>query len=92
MLYHYLDDGIDLSRLIKVYPGGFLKIPRGLCLKPGTQNGGTECGEHGDRATCYGPRNVAKYTMKCPSTFQGISSDIPGNAAKHFGEYPEIFT
>ena len=31
------------------------------------------------------------YSLECPQTFWGISSNIPGNVAKHSGECCQIF-
>ena len=46
----------------------------------------------------YIPGNVTKHSRECPSTFQGMSPDIPGNVGKHSGnvakhskECPETF-
>ena len=69
-----------------------------LCIKPGIQERGTECGEPGKWGECYVPGNVLKHSGKClqtfrgcPQTFQVLSSNIPGNVAKHSGEFSRTF-
>ena len=42
-----------------------------LCIKPGTQERGAECGERGEWVECYIPRNICKH--------QGMFQKIPGN-------------
>ena len=60
----------------------------GLCIKPGIQERGTECGERGEWGECYIPGNAAK------QTFRGMSSNIPENVAKqkNFFFEADIFT
>ena len=62
-----------------------------LCIKPGIQERGAECGERGEWGECYISGNVAKHSGEYPQTFQGISSNIPGNVFKHSGEYHQTF-
>ena len=62
-----------------------------LCIKPGIQDRGTECGERGEWGECYIPGNAAKYSGECTQTFRGISSNIPGNIVKNFGECTQTF-
>ena len=67
----------------------------GLCIKPGIQERGTECGERGEWGECYIPENVAKHSGKCCKTFRRmspkLSSNIPGNVAKHSGVCHKTF-
>ena len=55
-----------------------------LCIKPGIQERGTECGERGE---CYIPGNVVKCSRECPQTFREMSPNIPGNVPKHSGGF-----
>ena len=50
-----------------------------LCIKPGIQERGTDCGERGEWVECYIPGNVAKHSGECSQTFRGMLADIPGN-------------
>ena len=61
-----------LHRVVNMYESmiSLVEICR-LCIKPGIQERGTECGERGNG------RNVI---------YRGMSSNIPGNIAKHSGE------
>ena len=68
-----------------------LRISARLCIKPGIQERGTECGERGKWEECYIPGNVAKHSGECPQTFRRILSNIPGNVAKHSGECSRTF-
>ena len=63
----------------------------GLCIKPGKQERGTECGKHREWEECNIPRNVAKSSRKCPQTFWGMSLNTPENIAKKIGEYCQTF-
>ena len=72
-----------------------------MCIKPGIQERGTECGERGEWGNVVfrgmspnisvnvakhsGPGNVAKYSGECRQTFQGISSNIPGMSPNILG-------
>ena len=62
-----------------------------LCIRPGIQERGTECGERGEWGECYIPGNVAKYSGECHKTFRGMSPNIPGNVGKHSGECHQTF-
>ena len=67
---------------------------RRLCIKPGIQERGTECGERAEWCGGRGgyiPLNVAKHSRECPETSRGMSPNIPGNVLKHSGECPQIF-
>ena len=57
-----------------------------LCIKPGIQERGAECGEHGEWGNVIFrgmspniPRNVGKHFGECSRTFRGMLSNIPGN-------------
>ena len=74
----------------------------GLCIKPGIQERGTECGERREWGECYIPENVAKHSgkccktfrrmsPKCPQTFRGMLLNIPGFVTKHSGECRQTF-
>ena len=52
-----------------------------LCIKPGIQEQGTECGEGGEWGQCYIPRNVTKLSGECHKRFRGMLPNIPGNIA-----------
>ena len=43
----------------------------GLCIKPGIQEQGTECGERGEWGECYIQGNVAKNSGECRKKFRG---------------------
>ena len=58
----------------------------GLCIKPGIQERGTECGKRGEWRECYIPGSG-----ECPQTFWGISPNIPGKIAKYSGECSKAF-
>ena len=62
-----------------------------LCIKPGIQERGTECGERGEWGECYISGNVAKHSGEYLQTFRGMSSNIPGNIAKHSGGCGQTF-
>ena len=62
-----------------------------LCIRPGIQERGTECGERGEWGECYIPGNVAKYSGECHQTFRGMSQNIPGNVIKNSGERRQTF-
>ena len=62
-----------------------------LCIKPGIQERGTECGEPREWGECYILGNIAKHCGECPQTFWGMSSNIPGNVAKHSAECHKTF-
>ena len=62
-----------------------------LCIKPGIQERGTECGERGEWGECYIPGNVAKNSGECPQTFRRMSPNISGNVLKYSGECRQIF-
>ena len=62
-----------------------------LCIKPGIQEWGMECGQRGKWAECYIPGNVTKHSGGCSQTFREMSSNIPGNVATHSGECPQTF-
>ena len=71
-----------------------------LCIKAVIKETETECGEHGEWAEYYIPRNVAwqtfwemspsiprnvsKPSRECPQTFRGTLLNIPGNVGKTF--------
>ena len=63
----------------------------GLCIKPGKQERGTECGKYREWKECNISRNVAKSSRKCPQTFWGMSLNTPENIAKKIGEYCQTF-
>ena len=42
-----------------------------LCIKPGIQERGTDCGERGEWGECYIPGYVLKYSGECPIYFDG---------------------
>ena len=56
-----------------------------LCVKPGMQERGTECGVREEWGECYIPGNVAKHSEECHQTFRGMPSNIPENVTKHCG-------
>ena len=69
-----------------------------LCIKPGIQERGTECGEREEQGECYIPGNVAKHSGnvlkhsgECRQTFRGMSPNIPRNVAKYSGECRQTF-
>ena len=69
-----------------------------LCIRPGIQERGTECGEREEQGQCYIPGNVAKHSGnvlkhsgECRQTFWGMSPNIPGNIAKYSRECRQIF-
>ena len=68
-----------------------MQVHKAVMIKPGIQERGTKCGEHGGWGQCYIPGNVAKHSGECPQTFRGMSSNIPGNVAKNSGECPQTF-
>ena len=58
-----------------------LPLQKWLCIKPGIQGRGTECGGWGEcRQTFLGMSS---------QTFRGTLLDIPGNVAKYSGEYSQ---
>ena len=63
----------------------------GLCIKPGIQERGTECGKRGEWRECYLPGIAGKQSGKCPQKILRMSSNIPGNIAKHSGECCQTF-
>ena len=72
--------------------------PTGLCIKPGIQKRGTECGERGNGGNdiFWGmllniPRNVLKHSGECHKTFRRMSPNIPWNFVKYSGECHQIF-
>ena len=76
-----------------------LRISARLCIKPGIQERGTECGERGKWGEFYIPGNVSKHSVKCCQTFrgnilkqsEGISLNIPGECRQAFqGMSPNI--
>ena len=42
-----------------------------LCIKPGIQERGTDCGERGEWGECYIPGYVLKHSGECPIYFDG---------------------
>ena len=79
----------------------FFQPKIGLCIKPGIQERGMECGEPGEWEEYYisenvlkhsgkSPqkirKNVLKHSGKCRQTFWEISPNIPGNVLKHSRE------
>ena len=78
-----------------------------LCIKPGIQEGGTECRERrewgdviflgmspnipGNVVMPNIPGNVIKHSSECRETFWGMFSNIPRNISKHSGECHQIF-
>ena len=42
-----------------------------LCIKPGIQERGTDCGERGEWGECYIPGDVLKHSGECPIYFDG---------------------
>ena len=63
---------------------GWLLLNR-LCIKPGIQARGTECGQ------CYISGNVVKRSGECSQIFRGMSPSIPGNVLIHSKECPQTF-
>ena len=76
-----------------------------LCLKAVIKETETECGEHGEWAEYYIPRNVgwqtfwemspsiprnvSKPSRECPQTFRETLLNIPGSFAKNSGKCPQ---
>ena len=58
-----------------------------------TKNTGTGYGIRGTRGMgeYYILGNVAKHSGEFCETFQGMSSNIPGNFTKQFGESPQTY-
>ena len=74
----------------KIFKGSTKHISK-LCIKPGIQERGAECGKRCEWVECYIPGNVLKHSGECPQTLRGMSSSIPGNVAKHFEECSQTF-
>ena len=76
-----------------VFPSVFPCQPllQRLCIKPGIQERGTECGERGKQGNCYILGNVTKHSGECRQTFRGMLQNIPENVAKYFGECRQKF-
>ena len=48
-----------------------MNITKRLCVKPGIQERGTECGQRGEWGECCIPGNVAKHEQtKCTETYK----------------------
>ena len=77
-----------------------------LCIKPGIQEPGTDCGERGEGGNVIfrgmSPNipgnvakhsgNVAKHSRKYRQVFRGMSPpNIPGDVVKHSGECHQTF-
>ena len=69
-----------------------------LCIKPGIQERGTECGERGEWGNVIFrgmspniPGNVFNYSGEHRQTFRGIQPNIPGNVAKPSEECSQTF-
>ena len=60
-----------------------------LCIKPGIQKRGTECGNVGNGG--YIPGNVVKHSRECTRTFREMLPNIPGNVLKHSVECHQAF-
>ena len=85
-----------LSRKLPIY--NLIIFYLRLCIKPGIQEQGTECGERGKWGNVIFrgmspniPGNVLKHSGGCLQTFRGMSSNILGNVLKHSGECHQIF-
>ena len=68
----------------------YMLTAKRLCIKPGIQERGTECGNAGN-GEYYIPGNVAKHSGECPQTFRAMSPSIPENVLKHSGECHQTF-
>ena len=64
---------------------------KGLCIKTGIQERGTECRERGEWGKCYILGNVAKHSWDCPQTIQGMSWNIPENVLEYSWECCQTF-
>ena len=70
---------------------GYTKHISKLCIKPGIQERGAECGKRCEWVECYIPGNVLKHSGECPQTLRGMLLNISRNVAKHSGECPQTF-
>ena len=57
-----------------------------LCVKPGKQERGMECGERGEQGECYIPGMSSKIIGKCREKFPGMLWKILGIVLKHCGK------
>ena len=70
---------------------------RGLFIKPGIQERGTECRERGECSLAFRgifekiPGNVIKDSGECSRRFRGMLLIIPGNVPEDSGECSERF-